>query len=361
MARDSPQHASFASRQSDLFAARHRSFAFSCNLTQLPRPMPPATRYPISDHCDGRVFRNPDLTGVPSLREIIRWKLSSRPARWPKNITTRQSPRPSLAADGIRATWINHATFLLETPQGNFLTDPVYSTCCGPFGRIGPRRVHAPGIPLRDLPEIHFVLLSHDHYDHCDLPTLRLLSQAHEPLAITPLGNHGLVARAGFSRIIELDWWQTHTHTPNLSITVTPTQHWSNRLSGGRYSRLWGGFFIKAGGRRLYFVGDTGYNSTLFTGIGRKLGPPDLAMIPIGAYEPRWFMREQHCNPAEAVQIHCDVGAHTSLAMHWGTFQLTDEGRDEPPRALSSALAEAHISPQDFQIMEPGGSLVLSS
>jgi L-ascorbate metabolism protein UlaG (beta-lactamase superfamily) len=308
------------------------------------------------------VFRNPDAAAVPNWSDVLRWKLSSRAARWPKSITFQPPPtRQPLASDALRVTWINHATFLLETPQGNFLTDPVYSACCGPFGRIGPRRVHPPGLPLHELPEIHFVLLSHDHYDHCDLPTLRQLAQTHEPLAITPLGNQGLLARAGFSRIVELDWWQNHTHTPNLNITVTPTQHWSNRLSGGRYSRLWGGFFIKAGNQRIYFVGDTGYHTTLFTQIGRRLGPPDLAMVPIGAYEPRWFMRGQHCNPAEAVQIHCDVGARTSVAMHWGTFQLTDEGRDEPPRALRSVLAESHLTNQDFQIMEPGGSIVLSS
>jgi L-ascorbate metabolism protein UlaG (beta-lactamase superfamily) len=189
---------------------------------------------------------------------------------------------------------------------------------------------------------------------------LRQLARIHEPLAITPLGNRPLLARAGFSRIVELDWWQNHTHSPNLNITVTPSQHWSNRLSGGRSSRLWGGFFIKAGPQRLYFVGDTGYHPTLFTEIGRKLGPPDLAMIPIGAYEPRRIMSNQHCNPAEAVQIHCNVSARTSVAMHWGTFQLTDEGREEPPRALRTALANAAINPADFQILEPGGCCISS-
>lgn len=260
-----------------------------------------------------------------------------------------------------RATWINHSTYLIETPQGNFLTDPVYSPACGPFGRFGPPRVHAPGIPFQDLPEIHYVLLSHDHYDHCDLPTLRLLSQVHEPLAITPLGNSDLLRRAGFSRIIELDWWQNHAATPNLTITVTPAQHWSNRLSSPRFSRLWSGFFIKAGPTRIYFAGDTGYQSGLFAEIGRRLGPPDFAMIPIGAYEPRWFMREQHCNPAEAVQIHCDLGARLSAAMHWGTFQLTDEGRDAPPRALRDALLAAGLGPNDFRIPEPGESIAVST
>jgi L-ascorbate metabolism protein UlaG (beta-lactamase superfamily) len=213
---------------------------------------------------------------------------------------------------------------------------------------------------LHDLPPIHFVLLSHDHYDHCDLTTLRQLATAHAPIVITPLGNGPLLARAGFARIIELDWWQNHAHAPNLSITVTPSQHWSNRLSGHRCGRLWGGFYLRAEETNFYFVGDTGFNSTLFIEVRERLGAPDLAFVPIGAYEPRWFMAEQHCNPTEAVQIHCDVGARRSVAMHWGTFQLTDEGRDVPPLELRSALDAAAVPPESFRILEPGGNLIVS-
>lgn len=316
--------------------------------------------HPVSDHCDGRLFFNPGLSEVPTWRDVLRWKFSSRPARWPKKVRVQPHARLALSAGGVRATWINHATFLLETPQGNFLTDPIFSLCCGPFGRIGPKRVHPPGIPLHELPEIHFILLSHDHYDHCDLPTLRLLGQAHDPVAITPLGNRDLLVRAGFSRIIELDWWQNYAKTPTLTVTATPSLHWSNRLSKPRCSRLWSSFFINAGDCRLYFASDTGYHGNLFSDIGRRFGPPDLAMIPIGAYEPRWFMRGQHCNPAEAVQIHRDLGARTSVGMHWGTFQLTDEGRDEPPRALHTALKDARLTSNDFRILEPGEHILVS-
>jgi L-ascorbate metabolism protein UlaG (beta-lactamase superfamily) len=317
--------------------------------------------YPVSDHYDGRTFFNPGHKFAPLLRNVLRWKLTSCATRWPIYVATNPSPRPHLAPTEIRATLINHATFLIETPQGNFLTDPVFSRCCGPFGKFGPQRVHAPGIPLHELPEIHFVLLSHDHYDHCDLPTLRQLVKAHDPLAITPLGNRDLLVRAGFSHMVELDWWQNHTHAPNLSITVTPSQHWSNRLRGRRDRRLWGGFYLHADNSSLYFVGDTGYSQTLFTEVRSRLGAPDLAFVPIGAYEPRWFMSEQHCNPAEAVQIHREVGARKSVAMHWGTFQLTDEGRDEPPRELKAALSAAALTLEDFRILEPGGSLVVSN
>jgi L-ascorbate metabolism protein UlaG (beta-lactamase superfamily) len=316
--------------------------------------------HPVSDHCDGRLFLNPGAEEVPNWRDVLRWKFSSRPEPWPKKVPLEPHPRLPLSSGAIRATWINHATFLLETPQGNFLTDPIFSSCCGPFGRFGPKRVHPPGLSLHELPEIHYILVSHDHYDHCDLPSLQRLAQAHDPIAITPLGNRDLLARAGLSRIVELDWWQSHSHTPNLTITVTPAQHWSNRLSKPRMSRLWGSFFIRAGDCRLYFAGDTSYHSSLFSEIGRKLGPPHLAMIPIGAYEPRWFMRGQHCNPAEAVQIHNDLDADTSVAMHWGTFQLTDEGRDEPPLALQAALAAANLTANDFRILEPREHILVS-
>lgn len=318
--------------------------------------MPSAKRFPVSDHCDGHLFHNPNRATVPSIRDILRWKFSSRPTRWPKTVSLAPRPRQPFADGAIRVTWINHATFLIETPEGNFLTDPVFSRCCGPFGVLGPPRVHAPGIALHALPPIHFILLSHDHYDHCDLAALRRIGKIHDPLAITPLGNRDLLARAGFTsnRIIERDWWQNHSPGPNINITVTPSQHWSNRLTQRRCGRLWGGFNLQIGATRLHFVGDTGYHPSLFTDIRNRLGAPDLAFVPIGAYEPRWIMRAQHCDPAEAVQIHGDLGARQSVAMHWGTFQLTDEGRDEPPRALVAALTAAAIPQEDFRILEPG-------
>lgn len=269
-----------------------------------------------------------------------------------------QTP-PLSSGDTVAVTWINHASFLLQTPLGAVLTDPVYSPCCGPWGRLGPRRVHAPGIPFAALPPIAAVLLSHDHYDHCDLPTLARLARAHDPLLITPLGNAPLARRAGLRRIVELDWWQAHQIAPGLTVTATPSRHWSNRLSGHRNHRLWSGFHLRSGARTVQFVGDTGYDDQLFGEIPRKLGAPDLAIIPIGAYEPRWFMAAQHCNPAEAVQIHRDLGARRSVAMHWGCFQLTDEPRDEPPRALAVARAAAGLPDTAFTVLEPGASLAI--
>ena len=163
--------------------------------------------------------------------------------------------------------------------------------------------------------------------------------------------------RAGFTanRIVELDWWQSHPLDPDNEVTLTPARHWSNRISGTRNERLWGGFYIKTGGRRIASVGDTGYDTQMFRDARKRLGAPDLALIPIGAYEPRWFMAPQHCNPEEAVQIHHDLGAKQSLAVHWGTFQLTDEARDAP----STALAATGISDDEFKVLAPGESLLV--
>jgi L-ascorbate metabolism protein UlaG (beta-lactamase superfamily) len=318
-----------------------------------------ASRFPVSDHCDGFRFFNPENHVNRTWLDVLKWRRTSKGKPWPKHIEfTAPRSLPSLDEALLACTWINHATFLLRFPTANVLIDPVYSECAGPFGRLGPRRVHPPGIPLADLPHIDLVLLSHDHYDHCDLPTLRRLAAQHAPNAITPLGNGELLLRAGFptQKIIELDWWQSCTHD-KLDIILTPARHWSNRLSGPRNGRLWGGFYLKSPERRVAYTGDTGYDADYFTAVHQRLGAPDLALIPIGAYEPRWFMAAQHCNPAEAVQIHRDLGASQSVGMHWGTFQLTDEGRNDPIAALEAALAEQAMTKNVFQVLEPGESL----
>ncbi|HTJ79970.1 MAG TPA: MBL fold metallo-hydrolase [Rariglobus sp.] len=319
--------------------------------------MPSASLHPVSDHCDGRLFFNPRRNVNRTLTELMRWKLGSKAARWPAIVPV-VSSKPPIHTGGITATWINHSTFLLQTPLGNILTDPVYGERVGPGGLIGPRRTHAPGIAFADLPRIDLVLLSHDHYDHCDLPTLARLFKIHSPAAITPLGNGSLLRAAGWraDKITELDWWQSQVLTSELRITLTPSLHWSNRLRGPRNGRLWGGFFVEVAGTTAHFVGDTGYDKTLFMDIRARLGAPDLAMIPIGAYEPRWFMSGQHCDPKEAAQIHLDLGARLSLAMHWGTFQLTDEAREAPPKELAAALIEAGMAPDVFRALPPGES-----
>jgi L-ascorbate metabolism protein UlaG (beta-lactamase superfamily) len=206
-----------------------------------------------------------------------------------------------------------------------------------------------------DLPPISLVLLSHNHYDHCDLGTLKLLEQRFHPAAVTPSGNGRLLRAAGFSKIEELDWWQTSSNAP-LAVTVTPAQHFSARTPFDRNRALWGGFLIEVNGRRIFHAGDSGYGPH-FRGIGERLGPIDLALLSIGAYEPRWFMKDVHLNPAEAVQAHLDLRARESVAMHFGTFQLTPEGIDQPVRDLRVALQDRGVPAEQFRTMETGESL----
>jgi|UniRef100_UPI004049176D L-ascorbate metabolism protein UlaG (beta-lactamase superfamily) len=322
--------------------------------------MPSDSSFPISDHCDGLRFFNPRGHVNRTWLDVLKWRRTSTAQPWPRSVTIEpHSLPPFTVEDKVSCTWINHATFLLRFPKCNVLTDPVYSNCAGPLGRLGPRRVHPPGINYRQLPKIAIILLSHDHYDHCDLPTLRRLARDHAPKVITPLGNGALLRRAGFdhANIIELDWWQQQRTGSGPTVTLTPARHWSNRLSGPRNGRLWGGFHLQAEQRNVLFTGDTAYDPEHFTTIRRRLGAPDLALIPIGAYEPRWFMSAQHCNPAEAVQIHIELGARQSVGMHWGTFQLTDEARDTPVTALQAAIQSNSVAKHSFRTLNPGETI----
>jgi L-ascorbate metabolism protein UlaG (beta-lactamase superfamily) len=202
----------------------------------------------------------------------------------------------------------------------------MYSDRAGPWNLAGPRRVRPPAVPLEDLPRIDIVLLSHNHYDHCDLATLGRLARRFDPFVVTPLGNGPLVRSTGIRRVEELDWWQTAATTA-LPVALTRAHHFSARTPFDRNRALWGGFVLTAGSKRIYFAGDTAF-VPFFAEIRQRFGPPDLALLPIGAYEPRWFMHAVHMNPAEAVQAHLDLGAHESIGMHFGTFQLTAEGID---------------------------------
>lgn len=313
--------------------------------------------FPISDHCDGRRFFNPRRHEDRTWFDVLRWKRAAQPGPWPARVpSAARSTPPALAGARLAATWIGHATFLLQTRAGTVLTDPVFSDRVGPFNRLGPVRVRPPGVAFDDLPAIDVVLLSHDHYDHCDHPSLQKLWRRHAPLAVTPLGNAPLLRAAGFppDRIVSLDWWRSHTTPAGLAVTATPARHWSNRLSGPRNGRLWSGFHLRTPDTSVFFAGDTAYDDEMFTGIRQNLGAPDLALLPIGAYLPRWFMKEQHCDPAEAVQIHRELGARTSIGMHWGTFPLTDDGYEDPPRELAAALAAAGLPGSAFLACAPG-------
>jgi L-ascorbate metabolism protein UlaG (beta-lactamase superfamily) len=285
--------------------------------------------------------------------------LLERRTRWPARVDEPPQRPPGLDGAAAVITFIGHATFLIQTAAGNILTDPMYSDRAGPLSVFGPRRVRKPAVLFDDLPPISTVLLSHNHYDHCDLRTLRMLVDRFDPIVITPLRNGALVRAAGIRRVEELDWWQ-EAKAVAWPIVLTPAQHFSARSPLDRNRALWGGFMLTARGARIFFAGDTAY-APLFREVRQRLGPIDLALLPIGAYEPRWFMQAVHMNPAEAVQAHLDLEATESVGMHFGTFQLTTEGIDEPPRALEDACRAKHIPPSRFRVLHFGESMRLDA
>jgi L-ascorbate metabolism protein UlaG (beta-lactamase superfamily) len=309
-----------------------------------------------SDHFDGRRFFNPGALATPSLGEVSKMLREPREP-WPKSVAI--TPRVPPALDGAAAviTFIGHATLLIQTAAGNILTDPMYSRRAGPFNLLGPRRARLPGVRFDDLPPIAMVLLSHNHYDHCDLPTLRRLARRFDPLVVTPLGNAALVRSAGIRRVVELDWWEEARGT-TWPLTLTPARHFSARTPFDRNRALWGGFVLTVGERRIYFAGDTAY-ARLFADVRRRFGRIDLALLPIGAYEPRWFMSAVHMNPAEAVQAHRDLEASTSIGMHFGTFQLTSEAIDDPLRELAAACRASDVPSSAFVTLPFGESMRL--
>ena len=270
------------------------------------------------------------------MAQILRWRLSGSRARWPRlSPDPAYPPPPTDVAPGTAAlTFIGHATFLLQLPGFTILTDPIFSERCSPLSWAGPRRARPPGIPLTRLPHIDLVLVSHNHYDHLDMPSLRRLAGRGTPAAITTLGNEALLREAGFASVHAMDWWESRA-AGIVRVTATPARHFSRRgpLDGNR--TLWGGFNLLTDHGQILFAGDSGYGPH-WTAIRQRLGPPDLALIPIGACEPRWLMAPVHMNPAEAAQAHGDLQSRQSVGMHFGTFQLTDEPIDEPERDLAA-------------------------
>lgn len=307
-----------------------------------------------SDHFDGSRFVNPSGPPLQPFSAVARMLREPR-TPWPQRIDE-PSRRPA-ALDGaaVAVTFIGHATWLIQTASANILTDPMYSQRAGPLNMMGPRRVRRPAVPFDDLPPISIVLLSHNHYDHCDRPTLRRLAERFDPLVLTPLGNGPLVRSTGVRKVDELDWWDEAPSSP-LAVTLTPAHHFSARTPFDRNRALWGGFMLTIAGLRVYFAGDTAY-APLFGEIRRRFGPIDLALLPIGAYEPRWFMRAVHMNPEEAVQAHLDLESSASLGMHFGTFQLTTEGIDEPVRGLERACRARNVPLAQFRTLGFGESL----
>ncbi len=310
---------------------------------------------PPSDHFDGTRFFNP---GHPSTErgfgDLLRWRFGGERAKWAPAPAGRAVPAER--AETLTVTMIGHASVLIQLAGMNLLVDPVWSRRVSPFRWIGPARVNDPGVAFDDLPPIDAVLLTHDHYDHLDLDTLRRLWRRDRPRFVAPLGNDSVVAReAGGIEVETLDWHGSTGLAEGVAVWLHPANHWSARGLRDRRMALWGGFVLRAPGCLVYVAGDTGYgDGGIFRDVRERHGRPDLAILPIGAYAPRWFMKPQHVDPAEAVQIMQDCGAAQALGVHWGTFQLTDEPRLEPRDRLREEIDRLGLPPGCFVAMEPG-------
>ncbi|MGB3246748.1 MAG: MBL fold metallo-hydrolase [Sulfitobacter sp.] len=319
----------------------------------------PRNRYysgPVSDHFDGTRFHSP---GQPSpdrsVRDLLRWQRERERVDWPKDVPIVPAVPPARSILP-RLTMVGHATVLIQVAGLNLLTDPVWSDRASPLSFLGPKRVTAPGIDFEQLPKIDAVLLSHNHYDHLDIATLRRLEARDRPLMVMPLGTD-VTVRNGVrdARIACGDWNDRIALSPDVSVCLTPANHWSSRGLRDRRMALWCGFWIDSPPAQIWFAGDTGYgDGGIFRDIRTRHGAPEIALIPIGSYEPRWFMSDQHVAPEESVRIFNDIGARQALGFHWGTFRLTDEPREEPKELLRALVVAAGIAPEQFDAFGPG-------
>jgi N-acyl-phosphatidylethanolamine-hydrolysing phospholipase D len=309
----------------------------------------------------GSRYRNRYPTPHHGLADFLRWRRQSPGFAKPMAFPLHRPDPVALArpARQPRFTWIGHATYLIQYRGWNLLTDPVFSQRCSPVSFLGPRRTVPPALEIDRLPTIDAVLVSHNHYDHLDLAAVKALNRRFgERLAwFAPQGVGAWLRRHGVAQVVELSWWQHQKHR-EVDAFCLPAQHFSGRGVNDRNRTLWCSWRLNWPDFSLFFAGDTGY-APVFKEIGDVLGPVDTALLPIGAYQPRWFMAPVHVDPAEAVRIHRDLRARHSLAMHWGTFVLTDEPMDEPPRALAQALVEQQVSPQAFRVPGHGETLTL--
>jgi N-acyl-phosphatidylethanolamine-hydrolysing phospholipase D len=321
---------------------------------------------PAKPHHTKSGFRNATVLETATLLDFLKWRWG----RIWKQVPAREAYHFQLARndphflkvnrDKTTLTWIGHATVLLQMDGKNILTDPHFSRRASPVQWAGPERVVPPGLAFDDLPPIDIVVISHDHYDSLDETTVLGLhgrEGGRKTHFFVPLGLKQWFHGMGIENVTELDWWDEYTED-QMQIVAVPVQHWSKRGLFARNKTLWAGWVIRSDQFRFFFAGDSGYSPD-FAEIGRRLGPFDLSAIPIGAYEPRWFMQRHHMSPEEAVQVHMDARSVKSVAIHWGTFILTDEPLDEPPVRLKKAMVENGLSTEEFLILKHGETIVL--
>lgn len=320
---------------------------------------------PPSDHFDGERFFNPGKRSDKGFLDFLHWQLTADRGPWPEAVPRLHRAVPPSRVDGgaLRVTFVGHATVLLQTRGLNILTDPVWSARASPVSWAGPERVHEPGIAFEALPPIDAVVVSHNHYDHLDLDTLERLWRRDRPRIVVPLGNDAIIEdRDPDMAVRALDWGERVALSDAVGVALAPLQHWSARGLFDRNEALWGAFVLTTPDGAVYFAGDTGYGEGRhFRRARQRYGSIRLALLPIGAYEPRWFMRYQHMNPDEAVRAHGDLDAERSLAIHFGTFRLADNGYAEPLRDLRAARRSRGVAPTVFRTLRPGELWVLDA
>lgn len=311
-----------------------------------------------------KLYKNLDPEQARGFIDVLRWKLGFGPAEVsplapdappyvPRSVSPNLAKLSAPDPERIQLTWIGHSTFLIQHQGRNILTDPIFGNC-GPLPLSGLRRKVPPAIPFESLPPVQDVLISHNHYDHLDAPAIKLFGNG--PNYWLPAGLADWFARRDIDRCRQMEWWDHADLAPGLEIHCVPARHFSARTPFDRNRTHWCGWVLRSRNRTFYFAGDTGY-CPVFKEIGNRFGRLDLAIIPIGAYCPRWMMQSIHANPDEAVQIHLDLGASQSVASHWGTFALADEPADEPPRLLRQALAVRQIPPGQFRVLDFGETI----
>ncbi len=314
---------------------------------------------PVSDHFDGTYFFNPGGEEPLGMMDLLRWRLGKGSIPWPESFPSPfplAKPETRVTGGRLVVTMVGHASMLVQVAGLNILTDPVWSERASPFSFAGPRRINPPGIRLDDLPPIDIVLVTHNHYDHMDLETLLALEKRNQPHFITPLANDSLIrTRVPGARITVMDWGQSQKVAPNVTIHCEPCHHWSARAMSDRRKMLWAAFVFETPAGKIYHIGDTGFHDGInYRDARKKHGGFRLANQPIGAYEPRWFMRAQHQNPEEAVEGMQLCGAAYAAGHHWGTVKLTDEGIEQPVESLQAALASRRIAKERFRPLRPG-------
>jgi L-ascorbate metabolism protein UlaG (beta-lactamase superfamily) len=310
---------------------------------------------PVPKHYDGKKFYNPDGSRTPGFLDVLRWKLTSRRESSPRFVSdvTPSVPPRRVESDELLVTLINHSTVLLQQRDSHVLTDPIWSDRASPLSWIGPTRHRSPGVRLEDLPRIDIVLLSHNHYDHLDLPTLRWLAERGDAVFIVPIGVGRLLQSQSIGPVYELDWGEART-LGTATIHCVPAVHGSGRGVSDQRKTLWCGYVIRSRNRTVYFAGDTAFGGH-FSQIREQFGTPCLSLLPIGAYEPRWFMSPIHMAPEEAIRAHQILGSGASVAIHHGTFQLADDGIDTARQRLAASGL-----PNNFLIPENGQSVSIA-